>query len=108
LGVQGRESLLEIFAQIARRFPTTHVVVIETDFDLDKEMVLTAPVGKGYYNPYFLTQAVTNQKLQPRRAWREFFAEAGFEIMAEKTVDHLVDPSDLEIGFLLRKARENA
>jgi 2-ketoarginine methyltransferase len=104
LGVQGRESLLEIFAQIAQRFPSTYIIVIETDFDLSKEKVLTTPVGKGYYNPYFLTQAVTNQKLLSRRSWREFFAAAGFEIIAEKTVDHLVDPSDLGVGFLLRKA----
>ncbi len=108
LGVQGRESLLEIFAQIAERFPTTHVIVIETDYDLGQEQALAAPVGRGYYNPYFLTQAVTNQKLQSRRSWREFFGEAGFEIMAEKTVDHLVDPTDLEVGFLLRKARSEA
>jgi 2-ketoarginine methyltransferase len=102
LGNQGRGALMELFTEIAARFPDSHVIVVETDYDLRKEAVLQSPVGKGYYNPYFLTQAVTNQKLQTRDSWREIFAEGGFEIMAEKTVDHLVDPSDLEVGFLLK------
>jgi 2-ketoarginine methyltransferase len=108
LGNQGRDRLLELFAEIARRFPDSHVIVVETDYDLHKKEVLESPIGKGYYNPYFLTQAVTKQKLQTRASWRALFAETGFEIMAEKTVDHLVDPSDMEVGFLLKAASSQA
>jgi len=108
LGSQGRGSLMELFTEIAVRFPDSHVIVVETDYDLRKEAVLQSPVGKGYYNPYFLTQAVTGQKLQTRDSWREIFTEGGFEILAEKTVDHLVDPSDLEVGFLLKASPRRA
>ncbi|HEV2963223.1 MAG TPA: methyltransferase domain-containing protein [Candidatus Angelobacter sp.] len=108
LGLQGRNAIMELFAEIAARFPDSHVIVVETDYDLGKEAVLQSAVGKGYYNPYFLTQAVTNQKLQTRNSWREIFAQSGFEIMAEKTVDHLVDPTDLEVGFLLKTSRQQA
>ena len=39
----------------------------------------------------------------PVAYWRELFGRAGLDILAEETVDHEVDSTNLEVGFLLHR-----
>lgn len=101
-GQIGEEALVRYLAELGRRFSKSHLIVMEVDYDVDNHAVMKAPMGRGYYNPYFLLHPFTGQKLVPRAKWVEMFGRAGFEILALEEVDARVDPSGLGIGLLLR------
>jgi hypothetical protein len=102
LGQSGEQEVQDLLRNVARRFPRAHVIVIETDYVLHDKNLNALGIFKAYYNPYFLTQAFTAQKLQPRSYWKAQFEQAGFALVAEKNVSAMVDPSGLEVGFLLK------
>jgi 2-ketoarginine methyltransferase len=98
----GEDNLVRYLQTIGRKFRDSHVIVMEVDYDIDNHEVMKSPMGRGYYNPYFLLHPFTDQKLLPKGKWLELFAAAGFEVLASEAVDHRVDPSGLGIGMLLR------
>jgi len=101
-GQIGEEALVRYLTELGRKFSASHLIVMEVDYDIDNHAVMKAPMGRGYYNPYFLLHPFTGQKLVPRAKWVEMFARAGFELLALEEVDRRVDPSGLGIGLLLR------
>jgi len=103
LGQSGREALVEALGALAQRFKGTHIIVMEADDIVEKDEIMSSPIGRGFYNPYFLVQPFTSQKLLSREAWRDLFKDAGLAIVAEKIEDKpLFDPAQTDVGYLLK------
>jgi hypothetical protein len=69
--------------------------------------VMRTPVGLGYYNPYYFLRPFTRQKLVSEATWDTLFARAGFRLVAKKKLDPAVDPTGLEIGWVLEFAPDS-
>ena len=80
--------------------PAKYVVVIEVDYRR-RDQVLLGGLGRAYYNPYFLFHRFTKQQLLPREQWEKLFLDAGFRIRDTAQPDLGVDPTRLEVGYLL-------
>jgi 2-ketoarginine methyltransferase len=104
-GQVGEKRTVQFLRGMGRKFRESYLLVIEVNRTPDDPSVLKTPVGLGYYNPYFLLHPFTRQKLLSEEKWRELFAKAGFEIIARKVVDPKVDPTGLEIGYVLKYTR---
>jgi 2-ketoarginine methyltransferase len=104
-GQSGEAELIGFLSKLGRSFPRSHVVVIEVD-DVSKTDpgVFETPMGRGFYNYYFMLHPFTDQRLLPDAAWRRIFAEAGFTVVAREVVDRDIDPSGLEVGYVLEPA----
>lgn len=100
----GEAGLIDYFVKLRESGFTGGVLIIEVDYTPDDQAVLRTPIGRGYYNPYYLLHPLTNQKLMPIRFWRDLFARAGYDLIAERTVDPNVDPSGLELGLVFSPA----
>lgn len=101
LGQSGPAGVLELLSFVARRFAGSHVAVIEVDGRMDDPGVFEHGLGLAYYNAYFLLHPFTAQRLARASYWEEMFERAGFDVVAKQTVDHDVDSTDLELGYLL-------
>jgi 2-ketoarginine methyltransferase len=96
----GEDALIAYFCKLRESGFGGAVLAIEVEYDPDNQAVLRTPIGRGYYNPYYLLHPLTNQRLMPIRRWKELFARAGYRLAAEQTVDACVDPSGLELGLV--------
>ncbi len=100
----GEDGLVAYFRKLRESGFGGAVLAIEVEYDPDDQVVLRTPIGRGYYNPYYLLHPLTNQRLMPIRRWKELFATAGYRLAAEETVDPCVDPSGLEVGLVFTPA----
>jgi 2-ketoarginine methyltransferase len=100
-GQVGEQGMIDFVRTIGRTFPDTLLLVVDVDYAVDNHAVMKTPVGLGYYNPYYLLHPFTRQKLVPEKQWDALFARAGFRTVAKRTVDPDVDPTGLEIGWVL-------
>lgn len=91
------ESLLR---RLASEDSRPRLIVIEVDYAVDDGR-LSDGLGRAYYNPYFLVHAFTRQQLLSRRDWEKLFAGCGWSVVATAHPPEGVDPTLLEIGFLL-------
>jgi 2-ketoarginine methyltransferase len=101
LGTHGEAALIAWLSERRAQWPTAKWIVIEPDYQ-PQSSVLRTEYGLGYYNPYYLLHSFTKQKLMTRDEWLRLFALAGFEVLAIRAADCEVDPTGLELGFLLQ------
>lgn len=106
LGQSGYDGLFEMLISIRKRFPNSELVVIEVDNKLSDYETMKTGIEKDYYNPYYLIHTLTEQKLEKTAFWKKLFREVGYHISKELTVDEYLDPSKLEIGFLLKPSND--
>jgi 2-ketoarginine methyltransferase len=76
--------------------------VVEVDYQPESDVMRT-PYGLGYYNPYFLLHPLTKQTLLPCREWIRLFQRVGLTVESALTADPAIDPTGLEVGFLLQR-----
>jgi 2-ketoarginine methyltransferase len=102
----GEAAVIELLRGLAEKFPSRHILVVEVD-DVTKTNpeIFETPIGRGFYNYYFMLHPFTHQKLLPNQEWKALFARAGFSVIAQQAVDRAVDPSGLEIGYVLQPAQ---
>ncbi|MGB5831066.1 MAG: methyltransferase domain-containing protein [Thiohalocapsa sp.] len=100
----GEARLVEYFQNLRESGFTGAVLAIEVEYDPENQSVLRTPIGRGYYNPYYLLHPLTNQKLMPIQYWKDLFDKAGFRLVAEQVVDPRIDPSGLELGLVFNPA----
>jgi len=103
LGQSGEDALVGRMAAAAGRWPSARWLVVEVDHQPGGDVIRTA-YGMGYYNPYFLLHPLTRQRLLPRREWVRIFERARLAVATVLTTDPAVDPTGLELGFLLEPA----
>ncbi len=95
------EGVLQFLRKIKERFATSKVIIIEVENVFSNKETMQDGIERGYYNPYYLLHTITNQRLEKKPFWRNLFQDAGYCITEELTADESVDPSKLEVGFLL-------
>lgn len=106
VGRVGEAGLVDFLDSLRRRYPDTDLIVIEVDDQTSTNPdVFRTPMGRGYYNYYFLIHALTHQRLLPDARWRELFDQAGFALLSHKVIDPSLDPSGLEVYYALRPRR---
>ncbi len=101
LAQSGYDGLVELLEKIKNRFPTSQLIIIEVDFILSDHQKMKQGIEKQYYNPYYLIHTFTEQQLEPTKFWQTLFKKVGYAITKETVADIAIDPSKLEIGFLL-------
>jgi 2-ketoarginine methyltransferase len=105
LGQSGVAGVEDFIQRTIRRFPDVHLIVIEVDDRIDRPASMGHGLALAYYNPYYLLHPFTQQRLESVQFWRELFGRVGLTILDEASVDPRVDSTELEVGFLLRRAR---
>jgi 2-ketoarginine methyltransferase len=101
VGPEGDDEVLRLLRTIRKTYPQTHLLVVETMLVGWNDSRLRTGIGRGYYNPYFLTQRMTDQRLQPLEVWLSLFSRAGYRLRTSRPISAEVDPGQLEVGFLL-------
>jgi 2-ketoarginine methyltransferase len=98
----GRPAFIEYLSKLGRKFADSYLMVMEVDYDIDNRNVMQSPMGRGYYNPYFLLHPFTNQLLLPKKEWDEIFDEAGYDIVRDEVTSPKADPSGFGICYVLK------
>ncbi|MBA8827780.1 2-ketoarginine methyltransferase [Saccharopolyspora lacisalsi] len=98
---EGRPAVVEL---VRTALANGHLAVVEVDYKPTDPSIMKNGLGLGYYNPYNLLHAITEQRLEPEEFWLRLFEEAGAVVVARRTVNSQVDSTGLEIGFLLAPA----
>ncbi|MDQ3288332.1 MAG: hypothetical protein M3Q42_08725 [Pseudomonadota bacterium] len=98
----GRPAFIEYLRRLGRKFNGSYLMVMEVDYDIDNQKVMQSPMGRGYYNPYFLLHPFTNQLLLPKKEWDRIFAEAGYEIVRDEVTSAKADPTGFGICYVLK------
>lgn len=102
LGQRGEVAVRDTLQAVRSAYPSAALVVVETvPFDAGDPRMATG-IGRGYYNPYFLTQSLTDQLLLPEADWVRIFTSAGYVSVATEYIAQRADPTRSEVGFLLR------
>lgn len=97
-----RTELIEVLRELRDRNPEAVFVVIEVDAaGWDAERIGDDPHRRGYYVPYFLVHDLTEQKLLTLDEWEALFEEAGLGVAEILRVDPDVDPTGLEVAFVV-------
>ncbi|MGZ4106951.1 MAG: 2-ketoarginine methyltransferase, partial [Tumebacillaceae bacterium] len=103
LGQEGVAGVERFLTRVVERFPNINIIVIEVDDRIDDPSIMQHGLSLAYYNPYYLLHYFTRQKLESKTYWEALFARCGLEILAEDTVDHEVESTNLELGYLIRR-----
>jgi 2-ketoarginine methyltransferase len=103
LSQEGEEGVVKFLLQITKRFPDIYIIVLEVDLKIDEPTIMQHGLSLAYYNPYYLLHYFTNQRLESQLFWEKLFARCQLEIVAQKTTDILIDSTNLEIGYLLKR-----
>ena len=103
LAQEGEEAVVDLLRAVFARHPEARWLVVEMDYRPDAP-VMAHGLALGFYNPYFLIHAVTEQRLESREWWSALFARAGLSVVAEVDTDPRVDTTGLQFGMLLAKA----
>ncbi len=98
----GEKGLIKFISKLGKKFKDSYLLIVEVDYDIDNHKIMKSPMGLGYYNLYYMLHPFTNQKLLSQKKWDEIFSKARFKIVEKKVVDPKVDPSGLEIGYVLK------
>ena len=96
----GRPAMVDYLRKMGQKFSSSYLMVMEVDYDIDNQAVMQSPMGRGYYNPYFLLHPFTNQLLLPKKTWDEIFDEAGYDIVRDEVTSPKARP--LRVWYLLR------
>ncbi len=99
-GDQATQAFLE---QVFARFPNIYVIVIEVDNQVKDAAIMQHGLSQAYYNPYYLLHRFTEQRLESKSFWDQFFAKCNLDVVAVKTTLPTVDSTELEIGYLLKR-----
>lgn len=102
----GRPAFIDYLRKLGRKFAGSYLMVMEVDYDIDNKAAMQAPMGRGYYNPYFLLHPFTNQLLLPRREWEVIFDEAGYDVVVDEVTSAKADPSGFGICYVLKHRGE--
>ncbi|HEX5719161.1 MAG TPA: class I SAM-dependent methyltransferase, partial [Thermoanaerobaculia bacterium] len=102
LGQSGEDVLVDRMISASLRWPSAQWLVVEVDHQPQSEVMHTV-YGLGYYNPYFLFHPLTRQTLLPRQEWIRIFQRVGLTAESVLTADPAIDPTGLELGFLLQR-----
>jgi 2-ketoarginine methyltransferase len=97
----GRSAVIQLLTSTFRRHPGASWIVIEVDHRPRDPGVMSHPLGLGYYNPYYLIHALTEQRLETLDFWYSLFSEAGLAVAAVERPDPSIDSLGLKVGFLL-------
>lgn len=97
----GYDELLKLLKDLRARFPASQLIVIEVEQQFFNTERMKTSIERDYYNPYFLIHTFTEQELKGLAFWRNLYDEAGYTIEKEQSINDIVDPSGLEVGFLL-------
>jgi 2-ketoarginine methyltransferase len=103
LGQSGENTLVDRMVSTSIRWPSAQWLVVEVDHQPESDVMRT-PYGLGYYNPYFLLHPLTGQTLLPCREWIRLFQRVGLTVESILTADPAIDPTGLEVGFLLQRS----
>jgi len=98
----GRPAFIEYLRKLGSKFADSYLMVMEVDYDVDNVAVMQSPMGRGYYNPYFLLHPFTNQLLLPKKDWDGIFDEAGYDVVRDEVTSPKADPSGLGICYVLK------
>lgn len=98
----GRPAFIEYLRKLGQKFAGSYLMVMEVDYDIDNREVMQSPMGRGYYNPYFLLHPFTNQLLLPKKEWDAIFAEAGYEVVRDEVTSPKADPTGFGICYVLK------
>lgn len=98
----GRPAFIEYLSKLGKKFADSYLMVMEVDYDIDNQEVMQSPIGRGYYNPYFLLHPFTNQLLLPKKEWDQIFDEAGYDIVRDEVTSPKADPSGFGICYVLK------
>lgn len=105
LGQDGENAVINFFEQLTSRYPEIYIVVIEIDNQIDTPRIMQHNLALAFYNPYYLTQAFTCQRLETTDFWEHIFSRCGLEMVAKEYVDARIDSTGLAVGYLLRQQR---
>lgn len=105
LGQSGVRGVEDFMHRTLERFPNVRLIVIEVDNRTDQPTSMRHGLALAYYNPYYLLHPFTQQRLESTLFWRDLFGRVGLAIVDEASVDPRVDSTELEVGFLLERAR---
>ena len=98
----GRPAMVDYLRKMGQKFTNSYLMVMEVDYDIDNSAVMQSPMGRGYYNPYFLLHPFTNQLLLPKKTWDEIFDEAGYDIVRDQVTSPKADPTGFGICYVLK------
>ncbi|WP_420978832.1 methyltransferase domain-containing protein [Burkholderia gladioli] len=102
----GRPAFIEYLRKLGRKFAGSYLMVMEVNYDIDNAAAMQAPMGRGYYNPYFLLHPFTNQLLLPKREWDQIFDEAGYDVVRDEVTSAKADPTGFGICYVLKHRGE--
>ncbi len=102
LGTDGEQGLVDYLKALAERYPSSRILAIEVDYRPHDLEVMRTEMGIGYYNLYYFLHPLTQQRLVSRQLWLQLFERSGYDVECEQVVDPRVDPTGLELGFVLR------
>lgn len=100
---EGEQATQAFLMQVFSRFPNIYVIVIEVDNQVKDATIMQHGLSQAYYNPYYLLHRFTEQRLEVKSFWDEFFVKCNLEVVAVKTTLPTVDSTELEIGYLLKR-----
>jgi 2-ketoarginine methyltransferase len=95
---EGRPAVVEL---VRTALTSGYLAVVEVDYKPIDPAIMKHGLGLGYYNPYYLLHAITEQRLESEEFWLRLFEEAGAVVVARREVNPQVDSTGLEIGYLL-------
>lgn len=98
-----RAELIDVLRALSELNRTAVFVVVEVDaagWDVDR--IRDDPHRRGYYAPYFLLHDLTEQRLLAVDEWTALFEEAGLAVEEVLRVDPAVDPTGLEVAFVVK------
>jgi SAM-dependent methyltransferase len=112
VGQKGVAEVIRYLGQVRAQYPQSYVFVIEPDVRSRAEVSRAGPGAAAFYDfyweKYYLIHSLTKQQLLPRAQWHEVFTAAGYKVVKERAIPTMVDPCELEIGYVLYPLRSHS
>jgi len=105
LGQDGEEAVMDMLKAAMSGGPNQRLIIIDIDHRIDEPAVMHHQLAQGYYNAYFLLHPFTSQRLESQAYWDDLFKRCGFEIEVKHTTDPTLDSTNIELGWMLRRAQ---
>ena len=103
LGQEGEPGVRKLLDGVFTANPQGDLIIIDVDLQWENADVMRTPVALAYYNPYYLLNPFTQQRLKPASYWEDLFTSCGLRTVAKRTIDPTLDPNGLTLGWLLRR-----
>lgn len=100
---EGEEAVESMLRDTFTTYPEARWLVVEMDYRPDAP-IMGHGLALGFYNPYFLIHAATEQRLQNSDWWDAMFQRAGLTSRGFAVPDSRVDTTGLQYGVLLARA----